>query len=74
MEAVYGLDIAPLLEGEIAIEAIVVCKVMTPDGQMAILIRHTDGLAQWDRIGMLIAAADVARVNCANCFRPDADD
>lgn len=73
-ERVYGVEVAPLLDGEMAHEVIVVTKVLTPDGDSALSIRHSDGLNSWDRIGLLTAALDRARFDAGQSWRSDSHD
>lgn len=71
---VLGLTVEPLSNGYIPLDAIVLAKCLTPDGEVAIEVRHTDGLAQWDRIGMLTIANDLARKSATDCWYPDASE
>ena len=45
-------------------------KVLLPDGDTAIEVRSTDGLARWERVGMLTMALDVARASAVQDYEP----
>lgn len=70
----FGLEVTPLPEGCIPLEAVVLIRCLDEDGDPTIEIRSTDGLASWDRIGMLTVALDVTRESAAACWRPADDD
>lgn len=53
---VFGLEVRDLPEGEIPVEAVVVVKALTAEGESVLSLRYTSGLAAWDRAGLLRAA------------------
>ena len=55
-QAICGLTVRPLPEGWTPLEAVAVVKCLDQDGRTALVVRATDGLCTWDRIGMLRAA------------------
>lgn len=69
--AVYGLDLGPLGDGYIPLEAIAIVKALDGDGDPTLVIRHARNLNDWERVGMLSTALDVAKEQTAS-WRPDA--
>ena len=73
-ERVFGVEVTPLLDGELAHGVIVIAEVLTPDGDCALSIRHSEGMNSWSRIGMLMAALERARFDAGQSWRSDDDD
>lgn len=48
-------------EGSTPIEIISVVKCLDPEGELALSIRQSGGLTEWEIIGMLTAACDAVR-------------
>lgn len=67
---VLGLPIDPLPEGDIPLEAIVVCLTLE-DGEKSIGLRYTAGISPWERIGMLQIAMDRARLETLGGWREE---
>jgi hypothetical protein len=67
--AVYGLDIGPLGDGYIPLEAICIVKALDDDGDPTLVIRHAGNLNNWERVGMLSAALDIAKEQTAANWR-----
>lgn len=66
----FGLELKPLDDDFIPLEAVVLLKCLAENGEPTIEIRSTDALNSWDRIGMLTVALDVTREQAASCWRP----
>jgi hypothetical protein len=61
MTLVFGVEIADMPENYIATEAVVILKCMDDAGEVFLLLRNSDTLRSWDRIGLLTCALDLAR-------------
>jgi hypothetical protein len=55
------LDAGHLPEGFVPLEAVVVVKGLTADGQTAVFECATDGLSTWEALGMTTACSDALR-------------
>lgn len=50
------------------LEAVAVIKVLDKDGDLALAVRTTAGLTEWECVGMLTAALDAARKEITESF------
>lgn len=73
-EAVYGLEVGPLGDGYIPLEAIVIVKALDDAGDSTLVIRHAGQMNDWERVGMLSAALDIAKEQTARSWRFDSED
>ncbi len=71
---VYGLDLDPLGDGYIPLEAICIVKALDEDGDPTLVIRHAGNLNDWERVGMLSSALDIAKEQTAASWRSDQGD
>lgn len=56
------------------LEAVAVFKCLDSDGEPALVVRHSDGVAAWDAIGMLQIALDVNRDRASEMFEGDGNE
>jgi len=71
---IYGLELGPLGEGYIPLEAICIVKALDADGDMTLVIRHAGAINDWERIGMLTAALDIAKDQTKMSWSSDDDE
>jgi len=74
MAKVFGIDAGDLPDGVMVADCVVILRAMEPDGEPAIYIRRSEGLAVWDAIGLTTIALDTFRDNAQECFIPDDED
>lgn len=60
MADVFGVTMAELPAGWTCLEAVVVVKALDDEGRVALAIRTTDTLNQWETVGMLRGAEATA--------------
>lgn len=73
-DLVYGLELGPLPDSHIPLEAIVIIKVLDDDGEPTLVIRQAGAITDWERIGMLSAALDIVKEQTADTWRRDLED
>jgi hypothetical protein len=71
---VYGLKLKPLGDGYIPLEAVCIVKALDGDGDPTLVVRHAGNLNDWERVGMLAAALDIAKEQTAASWRGDPDE
>lgn len=74
MASVFGLDVEAVPDGYIPLDAIVLVKALDNDGDETLLIRSTDGLRVWERMGIAQCALDLFRDQCKDAFVAVEDD
>lgn len=74
MDDTTGLAVAAIPTGWTVLEAVAAVKCLDEDGEVALLLRSTDGLRVWDRVGLLTVALDTAREDAKASFVPADDD
>lgn len=72
--AVYGLETLELPDGYTPLEAVTIVKALDEEGQVSLLIRHTDGLSGWEALGMLASALATQQADAVNSFEREGDD
>ena len=68
------LDLVPLPEAAVPIEAIVLIKAFDENGEVAWYQRLTDGLSDFEAVGALVVAADLVKQGCIDGFMSSEDD
>jgi hypothetical protein len=61
MACVFGLEVGDLDQGVTPIEVVVSLKGLSPDGDVVLYERMSEGLSRWEAIGMLMTHADGLR-------------
>ena len=51
-------------DGELATDAVVLLKVIDPDGGVGLRLAWSDGMSWIERLGMLTAAEHIERMDC----------
>lgn len=69
--SMFGLDSEALPDGWTPLEAVAVVKCLDSNGVTGLALRTTEGLALWEAVGMLIAAADTERAVVGQCFEAE---
>jgi hypothetical protein len=73
-ETIFGLNVEPMDEGYIPLEAICIIKALDDGGEPTLVVRHAGEINDWERVGMLSAALDVAKDQTVASWRPDSSD
>jgi hypothetical protein len=63
MSDVYGVPIPDLPDGYIALDALVLVKAITPDGDIRYLESRSQALTPVEALGMLVTGGDTFRAN-----------
>lgn len=70
----FGIELPPLTEKEVPLEAIVLLKVLDGEGETGIVIRCTDGFSIWERVGALMLALDRTREAAQDGWTEEGED
>lgn len=54
---IFGLDVSPLPDRVVAVEAVAIIKCVDEDGGWCLITRKTQGLNSWECLGMLETTA-----------------
>lgn len=73
-EALPGIEVAPLPDKVVPLEAIVLVKALDADGDVSYFHRFTKSLMPVEAIGALIGAADVMREERRRLYLCECDD
>ncbi len=57
---VFGVEVCELPDGWTCLEVVVVAKALDDEGRVALAIRTSDTLNQWETVGMLRGAESTA--------------
>ena len=74
MASVFGIEMTDLPKGAQPIECVVLVKVLTHDGSVALCERASSGLTTWEALGMVTTFADTLRSQLQELFNADGDD
>ena len=73
-EVCPGLEIRELPDGAVPLEALVLVKVLTAEGQASWASRCTEGIGDAEALGALIGETDRRRRDYLACWVADEDD
>lgn len=74
-EVLNGIEIAPLDDGDVALEALLLVKTVDDEGRVCWVERMTDGLHQLEWLGAVTAAkARLTRTSLENWIPDEGDD
>jgi hypothetical protein len=68
------LDALNLQDDAVPLEAIALIRTLESDGSQGMAVRFTDGLLLTDKLGMLNAAAELAKAEVIEAYTPRRDD
>ena len=74
MAEVFGIQIADIPSGAQPIEVVVLVKVLTTEGSVALIERASDGLTSWEALGMVTTFGDTLRSQLQGMYSRDDDD
>lgn len=73
-ESAFNIKVPDLPDGYTPLEVVAIVKSLDEEGDPVITIRTSDGIMEWEAVGMLIAAGDMARADLRESFQAMEDD
>ena len=71
---IFGLEVDALPEQWTPLEATVVCKCLDEHGEVALIVRSTPSLSEWESLGMLTAVKDTTSARMTASFVEEDED
>lgn len=71
---IYTLAASSINEKWTPLEAIAIVKVMDEEGKIRLCFRHTNGLSDWEMIGMLKVTLDTCSDQMSGAWEEHEDD